>query len=237
MVAALIVGVVAGFVTTIAPGPIAIAVMKNAVQGNKRTAYDIAIGAAIMDVLFALMAAFASSAIVTALINLVNSLGWLKVLLQVVCIAILVVLGIRYFRATTTSVAASSSREQQQEEKAQRMGLSSPVFIGILLGLMNVATPTFLPSLIGIMTFLHANRFTGSWIGFGVWDNAFLALGFGTGALLWLLVLASLLNKYRSRLPSNFISYIYRFGGSAFVLFAIVLAYHVLMSTTWSELW
>lgn len=237
MITALIVGIVAGFVTTIAPGPIAIAVMKNAVEGRNRAAYDIAIGAAIMDVLFALMAAFASSAIVTALVDLVNSLGWLKVLLQVICVVILLVLGIRYFRATTTSVAASSSREQQQEAKAKQMGLSSPVFVGILLGLMNVATPTFLPSLIGIMTFLHANKFTGSWVGFGIWDNAFLALGFGTGALLWLIVLVSLLNRYRSRLPSNFISYIYRFGGSAFVLFAIVLTYHVVMSTPWSELW
>ncbi len=236
MITALALGIVAGFVLSIAPGPIAIAAIKNVLHGQNRAGLLIAVGAAVMDMIFAMMAAFASSAIVLTLVDFVQGHAWLRLLLQVACIAILVFMGLRYLKSGTASIADSSTKEKEQEQRAKKLGLSSPFFIGVLLALMNLATPTFLPSLIGVMSYLRTNPFTSRFAGLGFWDNVMIAVGFGMGAFLWFLLIMQLLLKYRSRLPANFITHIYRFAGYAFLFFAVLLVYNVLTSVNWSAL-
>src|SRR4029453_12741111 len=66
MVTALLVGLVVGFVLAIPPGPIAIACLSQA----------LALSASAMDIGYALLAAFASSALVGALRGLVTDNAW-----------------------------------------------------------------------------------------------------------------------------------------------------------------
>ena len=67
MIAALGLGALLGFVMSIPPGPISIAVIKQGINGDTRAGGLIGLGAAGVDVLYALLAVFASSAIVGAL--------------------------------------------------------------------------------------------------------------------------------------------------------------------------
>lgn len=233
----LLIGILAGFALAIPPGPISIAVMKQALEGNGKIGFQIGLGAALSDVLFAALAAFASSAFVDSLLRSITSYGWLVLLVQLGCIVVLIVLARNYFKATSAKVVASAAREKKQEERAKNLGLQSPIALGALLGLMNLASPTFLPTLTLVIGSLRTNSHLQGFVGASVSDNIILAIGFGGGVFLWFFALLQLLIKFRSQIPSNFIGRVYRFAGWAFVLFAIILAYKVATSTDWSNLW
>jgi threonine/homoserine/homoserine lactone efflux protein len=76
MVTALLVGLVVGFVLAIPPGPLAIACISQALAGQARESVALALSASAMDIGYALLAAFASSALVGALRGLVTDNAW-----------------------------------------------------------------------------------------------------------------------------------------------------------------
>src|SRR5688500_11145603 len=133
-----------------------------------------------MDIVYAILAAFASTAIVSTLAGEIFSRGWLMLLFQVICVVVLVVLGLKYFRATTKDVEQSRELEEVQEEKAKRMGLKSAPMVGVMIAITNLASPTFIPTLIFVIGYLHAN----GWVGAGPWSNVAYSVGFGAGAFL-----------------------------------------------------
>jgi threonine/homoserine/homoserine lactone efflux protein len=98
MVTALLVGLVVGFVLAIPPGPLAIACISQALAGQARESVALALSASAMDIGYALLAAFASSALVGALRGLVTDNAWALLAFQGGCIVVLVVLGLRYCR-------------------------------------------------------------------------------------------------------------------------------------------
>jgi threonine/homoserine/homoserine lactone efflux protein len=232
MLTALAVGLAVGFVLGIPPGPIAVACIKQTVDGHTRYALKLAAGASSMDILYATVAAFASSALFAGLRGVVNGNGWYLLAFQVACIAVLIFLGIRYFKPKSTDVESSERQETAQEERARKLGYTSPYIVGVLIALTNLASPTFLPSLIFTVTLLHSK----GWVGQGVTENLFYAIGFGIGAMIWFSVLTRTLAKLRSKLSPNFIQVIYRVAGGSFILFALILAYNVLTATEWAKL-
>ncbi|MCE7934017.1 MAG: hypothetical protein DYG96_05430 [Chlorobi bacterium CHB2] len=233
----LLLGILTGFALAIPPGPISIAVIKQALDGHRSVGYQIGAGAALADVLFATLAAFASSAFVDSLLRSITSFGWLVVLVQLGCIVVLLVLARNYFKATSQKVVASATKEQKHEERAKLLGLRSPFALGALLGLMNLASPTFLPTLTLVIGALRTNTHLQGVVGATPTDNIILAVGFGSGVFLWFFALLQLLIKFRLRIPSNFIGRVYQFAGWAFVLFAIILAFKVATSTDWKNIW
>src|SRR5256885_17109489 len=100
MVTALLVGLVVGFVLAIPPGPIAIACLSQALAGQVRASLALALSASAMDIGYALLAAFASSALVGALRGLVTDNAWSLLAFQGGGIVGLVALGLRYCRPT-----------------------------------------------------------------------------------------------------------------------------------------
>jgi threonine/homoserine/homoserine lactone efflux protein len=234
MLSALLLGLAGGFVLSIPPGPLSMAVAKQGLEGYFRAGFMIALGAAAMDVFYTLIAAFASSAIVVALTSLVAHNRWLQLGFQLACIIILLVLGIRYLSHKHNLAETDSlmRKELAQEEKAKKMGHSSPFFLGILIAFTNLASPTFLPSMIGFIGYLHANDLLSG----GVGDNTVFSAGFGLGTSLWFFILLRVLLKNRRKLSGDFLSNVYRFAGSTFILFAALITYNVIRSTEWGAL-
>ena len=76
MVTALLVGLVVGFVMVMPPGPIAMACMRQALAGHTKEGWALGLGAAVMDSGYALLAAFASSALVEALWDMMMHHAW-----------------------------------------------------------------------------------------------------------------------------------------------------------------
>ncbi len=234
MIGALLLGVLSGFVLSIPPGPLSAAVTKHSVSASYRTGLMIAVGGAVMDVVYVLIAAFASSALVVTLVNLLTGSGWPPLIFQVLCIIILLVMGIRYVRHKDHLKAEQKIYrvEQAQEEKAQKLGHPSPFFIGVLIAIANLAAPAFIPSMISVVSYLQANH----WLSGRADDNILYAVGFGTGTTLWFSLVARMLVKHRSKFSPDVLSTIYRFAGGTLIVCACILAYHVALSTNWSLL-
>ena len=234
MLAAIVLGLIGGFILSVPPGPISIAVTRQALAGHFRPGVLIVLGAALMDVVYMLIATFASSAIVVTLSGLVEGSVWFPLLFQVACVVLLLYLGINYLTPEKCEQQATvnQAREQRQEARAQQMGRSSPFFIGLLIAVTNLATPTFLPSMIAFVGFLQAN----AWLGHTVADNTLFSAAFGTGTLLWFVTIMRTIMHYRHRLSASFINGIYRFAGGSMLLFAAIIAYHVATTTPWDAM-
>jgi threonine/homoserine/homoserine lactone efflux protein len=231
MLTAFVVGVVVSFGMAILPGPIAIAVIKQALEGRYRDGFQIAMSASGMDVLYALIASFASSAIVASLMAAVLSRAWLMLAFQIVCVVVLVVLGLRYYNATAKDARETELQEAMLEEKARRLHLKSPWVVGAMIAITNLASPSFLPTLLLIISYLHRNE----WIEAGPWQNVAYSLGFGLGAFLWFFLLLRFLHARRERIPPNFVRRIYKFAGITFMIFAGVIAFHLVTETDWGK--
>jgi threonine/homoserine/homoserine lactone efflux protein len=234
MISALLLGVVSGFVLSIPPGPLSAAVTKHSVSYNFRSGFMVAFGGAVMDIVYVLIAAFASSAIVTALVDLLKGHVLVLVGFQVACIVVLVVMGIRYIRHKQDPGEETRflKLEETQEAKAQRLGYSSPFFLGVLIAVANLASPMFIPSMISVVSYIQANGLLDHKAG----DNVAYAFGFGIGTASWFALVARMIVKYRTKFSTSVLSNIYKFAGGTFLLCACVLAYHVIMSTDWSTL-
>ena len=184
MIGALLVGLVVGFCLSIPPGPIAIAVMRQALEGHPRSGLKLGLGGSTMDTLYALSALFASSAVILPLQNTFTGTPWLMLLFQGACIVTLIVLGTRYFKANVVQVAANAQQVLAHAERVHRIGFTSNYLMGIGISLTCLASPTFLPSLIAVAGFLHDKGFVDASFA----QSAMYALGFGSGAAIWLLV-------------------------------------------------
>src|SRR5437762_1827471 len=228
MVTALLVGLVVGFVMVMPPGPIAMACMRQALAGQTKEGLALGLGAAVMDSGYALLAAFASSALVEALWDMMMHNAWALLAFQGGCIVVLVVVGLRYCRSTTHGDAARA----RPEARSRPRGDASPYLSGVLIALTNLASPTFLPSLIFAMSLLHVR----GWVGHAVGDHVMYALGFGGGGALWFVLLLRTLTHLRAKVSPTVIPMMYTVAGGVFLLFAGMLTYHLVTTTAWSRL-
>ena len=228
MMTALLVGLVVGFVLAIPPGPIAMACIHQALAGQAREGVALVLGASAMDIVYALLAAFASSALVGALWGMVLHHAWALLAFQGGCIVVLVVLGLRSCRSTTHGDAARA----RPEARSRPRGDASPYLRGVLIALTNLASPTFLPSLIFAMSLLQVR----GWVGHEVGDHVMYALGFGVGGALWFVLLLRTLTHLRAKISPTVIPLMYRVAGGVLLLFAGMLTYHMVTTTAWSRL-
>ena len=232
MILAPVAGIVLGFFLSIPPGPISVAIIKKGIQGERETGRMIGAGAAGIDILYALVAAFASSAIVTSLGDFLKGNLWFALLFQIACIVILVILGYRYFHATADDLAEIDEEEKEEEEKARRFGAKSGIMIGVFMALMNMANPSFLPAMITVAGALHAEEILDA----SLLTNTLYAIGFGLGVFLWFILLLKIVISVAARMPLNYFNYVFRFAGGAFYLFAAIILVRMLLDTEWSKL-
>jgi putative LysE/RhtB family amino acid efflux pump len=228
MVTALLVGLVVGFVMVMPPGPIAMACMRQALAGQTKEGLALGLGAAVMDSGYALLAAFASSALVEALWDMMMHHAWALLAFQGGCIVVLVVVGLHYCRSSRHGGAARA----RPEARGRLHGDVSPALSGVLLALTNLANPMFLPSLIFVMSLLQVR----GWVGHAVGDHIMYALGFGGGAALWYVLLLRTVTHLRAQFSPTVLPMLARVAGGVLLLCAGLLTYTVVMTTAWSRL-
>jgi putative LysE/RhtB family amino acid efflux pump len=228
MVTALLVGLVVGFVMVMPPGPIAMACMRQALAGQTKEGLALGLGAAVMDSGYALLAAFASSALVEALWDMMMHHAWALLAFQGGCIVVLVVVGLHYCRSSRHGGAARA----RPEARGRLRGDVSPALSGVLLALTNLANPMFLPSLIFVMSLLQVR----GWVGHAVGDHIMYALGFGGGAALWYVLLLRTVTHLRAQFSPTVLPMLARVAGGVLLLCAGLLTYTVVMTTAWARL-
>ena len=228
MMTALLVGLVVGFVLAMPPGPIAMACIAQALAGQAREGVALVLGASAMDIGYALLAAFASSALVEALWDMMLHHAWALLAFQGGCIVVLVVVGLHYCRSSRHGGAARA----RPEARGRLRGDVSPALSGVLLALTNLANPMFLPSLIFVMSLLQVR----GWVGHAVGDHVLYALGFGGGAALWYVLLLRTVTHLRAQFSPTVLPMLARVAGGVLLLCAGLLTYTVVTTTAWSRL-
>jgi len=232
MLTALIVGLVVGFVLAIPPGPIGIAVVKNAVEHKFREGTELAAGASLLDAIYALLASFASSTIVSALDEALTKNKTVSLAFQIVCVAVLVVMAVRYWRMARAAEAESQrmeAAERAHRARAQRLGVAHPFVVGVVIALTNLASPTFLPSLVFVSGYLGS----AGWLPGGAWSRVLFGVGFGLGSFLWFELVLRVLHRMRARLTSEVTAGMNKFASGAFVVFAVLLVIRVVAAHGW----
>lgn len=234
MLTSFFVGLITGVLLCLPPGPLAVEVIKQGLNGQRSAGLQITVAAAIMDCLYALIAAFAASTVVAAVADLLTMHQWIVLGFQVLCVLGLVGLGIHYLRQRLHPAEATSmiSRVERQEQRVRRLKISSPWLLGVLIALTNLALPAFMPSLIAVVSSLHV----WGWLPHSVEAHIEFALGFGCGTGLWLLALLHFFSAHRTKLRGPVIAGIFRFAGVIFLFSAAVLVMHISFATEWTNL-
>ena len=228
MVTAWLVGLGLGLVLAIPPGPIAIAILRQALAGQTRAGVAMALGAAAMDSVSACIAGWASSALVVSLQRTIRDHTWGLLAVQGGGIVVLVGCGLRYLRTPAREVAAQA----RQEAQARTRSAASPTLLGVLLALAALTNPTFLPTLLFLTGVMQAR----GWVGTDVGAPVVYALGFGTGSALWFVLLLRILTPLRARLSPQVLPRLARVAGGAMLLCAGILTYHLVTATPWTRL-
>ena len=228
MVTALLVGLGLGFVVAIPPGPIAIAILRQALAGQARAGVTMALGASAMDMVSACIAGWASSALVASLQRTVQDHAWGLLAMQGGGIIVLVGCGLRYLWTPAREVAAQA----RQEAQARTRSAASPALLGVLLALAALANPTFLPTVLFLTGVVQAR----GWVGHDVGAPVVYALGFGTGSALWFVLLLRTVTPLRARLSPQVLPRVSRVAGGAMLLCAGLLTYHLVTATPWARL-
>ncbi len=231
MVTSLLSGIILGFVLAIPPGPIAVAVMKAGLQDNGRKGVGIGIGAALMDVFYCLIVLMATAPLTGQLTSLLNNNQNLVLVLQVACVAAMIIYGIINLRVKRT-VPQIEPAPSKGTALVERIGSKGPFFIGVGISLTNLVNPTFLPS-IGSMSMLLQER---GFVDTHISSQLLFSVSFGIGMMGWIALLLRTIIKYRSRMSPRLIDTLHRFTGITFIGFGTYIGYRAFSVVKWPEL-
>jgi len=205
MLAALV-GFVIGFVTSVPIGPINVAVLTKGMRESFAHGISLAIGAAVMDFVYASAAMFGFFAIFQG-----PRVGFFFELLGFI---FLVYFGIKSLRSKPTQVSNGVKLPLKRE-------LHSSFWVGVFLYLSN---PTFLGYWITVAGAIQAYKLIISqWI-----DNLFFAVAVGVGAATWFYVLLRFFHKRLITLKPERLRIMSRIAGCILLGFACYLGYEMM---------
>lgn len=232
MFAAIIVGIIVGFVLAIAPGPVSVTAAKTTLFNSRRSAYTLAYATAFVDFLFALMATFAASAVSSAISTFVKENTVLAGILQITIVVGFIIFGI-YSLIKSKKINPDSLYQKEQKDNTYLNNLSSkgPFIFGAAIAFSNIANPTFLPSL----TYISLQVQSFNFFEINVITKLLFALGFGLGNFLWLASLINIISMNRHRMSVKFQQRIHQFAGITFISFGTILGYRLVQVIHWQD--
>lgn len=231
MFSAIIIGIIAGFILALPPGPVGVSAIKYALFSNLKSGNKFAIANLLMDFLYCLIAIFATSIIASEISTLTKSYPFLILTIQFAIVFALILYGFISIKNSKTLNISEKIRTTKFNfvNKFENKG---PFLIGIAIGLTNVANPSFF----GTLTWLSVNIFALNLIENIFADKFLFALGFGLGNYLWLSLLMRVIFKFKHRISEQMMVRIHQFAGISFIGFGTILGARLLFITKWGEI-
>ena len=199
---ALLTGLIVGYVLAIPPGPIGMAAIRLGLRGRMTDVSQLAIGAGLLDLVYCLVAMWASAGIIDLVLpegareqysGLITAAQAMIALAMVA--AGIVVLG----SARRHDIDEASALAPALPESVNRWRALAPFVTGVAFAITNLANPTFIPSL---MIMSGTIRSAGL-VGYSTPDVLQFSFGFGTGNALWLVTLGGIMRRMRHRLSER----------------------------------
>jgi len=233
VLAAIIIGIIVGYVLAIPPGPIGLAAIRMGIREGWKSSVKLAVGAGAFDVIYCALAMVATSAVVDWLRDLEASTPAATVGLQLLIVCVMIVFG--YIQMREKPVQRDPEAEEQASKPSNLIEWikgHGPFFVGVGFAVANLANPTFVPALAAMATFVQQLR---------IFDNIFannmlFALGFGLGNMFWLFTLVRLVIANRDKLTPTLIKRIQQVSGVTLIGFGAFYGIRIITLTDWSSL-
>jgi threonine/homoserine/homoserine lactone efflux protein len=236
MITALLVGMLLGFVLAIPPGPIGMMAVKYSLDKGYRRVLEYSLGTAGLDMVFAIIAAFAASAVSRYLASLSIDNQHLVLAFQFLVVAGLVGFGIAVLKTNKKKVNSKSDEikifGRNKTEFIESLQTKGAFAFGLAFAMTNLANPTFLPFLAFLSIQIHKLGIIEN----TVTMNLIYGVGFGIGNFIWLNLLSRIIIRYKSKLSLSALGMIDKFAGITFLSFAGIILYRVLTVTKWTEI-
>jgi len=231
MLTSLLWGIIAGFILAVPPGPVGVTAIKLSLNRGKRHGYLAGLGVSLMDLIFCLLAVFATSAMMGVIDDFSS-----KYPVGVLIFQFSIILAILVFGFITLKSKKKKSLDEFNEVKGfsfiEYLKSRGPFLLGFAVALANIANPTFL----GSLSYISLQLQKWSLIEFTILGKLSYALGFGIGTFLWLAILVKLVVYYYPKLSAEMIVKLKKFAGLTLIGFGTVLGYRVIELTKWPEI-
>jgi threonine/homoserine/homoserine lactone efflux protein len=231
LLTALIIGAIAGFVLALVPGPVGISIIKTGILDGRRSGAFMAMGASLMDMIYVLITAFATSAVFQSFSDFSNNHQGLVLFFRISIIALFIILGFLNLKSSRSPFADISLNEKENKI-ITRFKKKGPFVVGMAMAITCVASPTFFPSITWVSLQARAwNLLETKSI-----DNIIFAIGFAAGNFLWLYTLIILVERFRQKFENSFFNRIKAFAGYTFLGFGALLGYRIFHLIKFPEL-
>lgn len=225
MIAALLLGFVAGWGISMPIGPVNATAITRTIKYGAKHGFAVGAGAAIMDLIYCGGA--------TQINNYLLNSPIINLCFQVVGFALLVFLGIRSLRvkqAATSANEASKHAEERVDKLHIKVGSVLASFaLGVVLYASNISS---LPEWLFISAFLRGQ----GWLEEGFAASMIFAVGAGIGTAGWFYTLTRYFNKRKTTLKAKTLTLIDRVAGIAMLGFGIYFGYQIIFKTDWSKI-
>lgn len=215
IIVVLTIGLAAGIVLATPPGVINLTIFDLLAKNKPRQALWVGAGSATLDVFYAMLALFSTSAVCGAISGFTAGHPSIMLCAEVAFIAALIAYGLSKLISRTK--LPPSTRRVVLPAAFRRL---HPYSLGCLLALTHLAVPTFLPS----YTYLAALLINSGLIGLSHSDFILFALAFGAGNLVFVAAVVSIYQMYRHILSAGHFSLINRALGGLFCSVGILMA-------------
>jgi threonine/homoserine/homoserine lactone efflux protein len=203
MIVAFILGLVCGFVGSIpVAGPTGVLILERGLHGHRVEAFEIAVGAAVAEAGYALLAFLGMTAAL-------SSLPWLLPVARIVGAVLLLTLGLYYALARRHPPHAAV----EPKTRARR---GAKLIVGLLVTAVN---PTLLATWSAVVTMLHSTQI----LRVNPLDGFPFALGVGGGMVLWFAAWLALVGKFRDRIKHQTIVRLVKVMGWLLVAIGVAL--------------
>lgn len=225
-------GLIIGIILALPPGPAALTAIKLGLNNSSRHGFLAGLGIAIMDFIYCLIAIFATNFVLDWASSFASHHPFITLTIQMLIILGIIYLGILHFKSANNKQPSNIIEGQQPRFSFDKLSQKGPFFIGVGIAFMNIANPTFLPSL-GYVA-LNVQKF--GFIEVSTISHILFSLGFGLGNLIWLLFLVHMFVSLKDRMSEQFITQVHKFAGLTLIGFGTFLGYRVLEVVKWGDI-
>lgn len=231
MLMSLFVGLAAGFVLAIPPGPVGVTAMRLSLDKGEKHGFLAALGTSLMDFIFVFIAVFATSAVISLVDKFSTEYPVAVLIIQLGVIAAILAYGFLTFRNRETD-DIENEKPGKSLSFVEYLKNRGPFLLGFAVALANIANPSFLGSISYVSMLMQKWAF----IDASIAGRTLYALGFGIGTFLWLYILVKIIIFYKPRMSEDTIIKIKKFAGITLIGFGTILGYRVLEITKWPEI-
>lgn len=227
IITTILVGLVAGVILATPPGVINLTIVNFLSQKKYKSALWVGAGSATLDVFYAALALYSTSAVYAALQCFIHNNPLVMFGLELLFVIALLVFGI------SKSLTKRTPQPAAERTRFATIGRNChPFLLGCLLALTHILVPTFLPG----YAYMAAMLIDAKLIALNHLHFTTFALMFAAGNLLWVLLIVSIFKRWGDRIKEHHFQRMEKGIGLLFLIVAILLLIRMAATTRWDAL-